>query len=51
MSKTFKPNHNLNLNLFKNEEYHSKKKFVKCHNLNNILNNNNPEDYLNKNTY
>ena len=51
MSKTFKPNHNLNLNVFKNEEYHSKKKFVKCHNLNNILNNNNPEDYLNKNTY
>ena len=51
LSKTFKPNHNLNLNVFKNEEYHSKKKFVKCHNLNNILNNNNPEDYLNKNTY
>ena len=51
LSKTFKPNHNLNLNVFKNEEYHSKKKFVKCHNLNNILNNNNPDDYLNKNTY
>ena len=51
LSKTFKLNHNLNLNKFKNEEFHSKKKFVKCLNLNNILNNNNPEEYINKNSY